>query len=734
MTEIILESENGYAWSVVPPGQQPTKPQVITMSSSHGFGWSAEKGAGGGGPIPIAPPELVHGNIVLVGSEINAIPGQWSAGVTVEREYVRRANGTGPWLPTGVTSGHYNATTVADVVTLREIGTDAEGRKTTIYAQPFATVYSEPAVITEATLTGTPLPGEAYTSSAATFSGYPTPEVSHFVQRQLGTTGAIETVAATGVFVAGYRYRPATRGFSFAGEVWSYGTGWTAVVADPAVAPTVSLSRSPSGAITEGDTVTLTATATGTPTPTPVWEITRNGAPVTADGGTWHRELDDIDDGDYVVTVTVTNSAGSASDSMSFTADAASTDVAPYVITNPAMPSLTAGLAVTVPAATFGGTPAPTATHKIQRRLPPSGTPEDVSAGLAFTPAANYQYRRSSSASNGVGSPAVAESAWSDTVPQVDWAFSEADGVLTIPVHPGQPNTPSVTDITPTSARIVPGTAPTPAVTRMLMIPKSDFNADQPQLTTFGNALSFAGNSTSDHLPGTPYVFWRESYQADFDTLAAVEFVDTFSTNLGSDLTGHVSNSSHTWAAPLSSIGMRITTGGRVRGSSNNATSNMQLNGYELPIAGGYIEAKAYAMGTNQEGQASVRRAGTLGYIAFGIDADNFLQLAFVAPSAGSANDTIQVQERIGGNSSPRITHSVPGMSDIMAEHTARLYINRGTKALRLLVAGVEVATGSYAGSYPAGTKTGVRWGGSASQAPSDGSAMQFNELSAGGL
>ncbi|WP_290690121.1 hypothetical protein, partial [Haematobacter sp. UBA3484] len=271
MAEIVLESENGYGWSVVPQGQQPTKAHVIALSSSHGFGWSAEKGGGGVGPLPEVLPELVFGNIVLVGSEITHVPGEWPTGVTVEGEYVRRANGTGAWLPTGVTSGPYSAATVADVVTWREIGTDAEGRRTTIYAQPFATVYAEPVVVTEATLTGTPLPGESYTSTAATFSGYPTPEVTHFVQRQLGTTGAIETVAATGVFIAGYRYRPATRGVSFAGEVWSYGTGWTAVVADPAVAPTVSLARTPSGAITQGDTVTLTATATGTPVPTPVW-------------------------------------------------------------------------------------------------------------------------------------------------------------------------------------------------------------------------------------------------------------------------------------------------------------------------------------------------------------------------------------------------------------------------------------------------------------------------------
>ncbi|WP_143412927.1 hypothetical protein, partial [Haematobacter missouriensis] len=409
-------------------------------------------------PAPIAEPSISP-SILTAGDVLTRVRAIWDEGVTVTGEGWYFLSGA-QWVSTGETGETFTVPAGQQRAAWRETGTDEEGYVYTATSN-IAEIVTRPTVVTEATLTGPPLPGEAYTSTAATFSGYPTPEVTHFVQRQLGTTGAIETVAATGVFVAGYRYRPATRGFNIAGEVWSYGTGWTAVVAYPAVAPTVSLARSPSGAITQGDTVTLTATATGTPTPTPVWEITRNGAPFTTAGGTWQREIDDIEDGDYVVTVTVTNSAGPASDSISFTAAAASTDVEPYVITNPAMPSLTAGLAVTVPAATFGGTPAPTATHKIQRRLPPSGAPEDVAAGLAFTPAANYQYRRSSSASNGVGSPAVAESPWSDTVPQVDWAFSEANGVLTIPVHPGQPNTPSVTDITPTSARIVPGTAPT---------------------------------------------------------------------------------------------------------------------------------------------------------------------------------------------------------------------------------------------------------------------------------
>ena len=680
-------------------------------------------------PAPIAEPSISP-SILTAGDVLTRVRAIWDEGVTVTGEGWYFLSGA-QWVSTGETGETFTVPAGQQRAAWRETGTDEEGYVYTATSN-IAEIVTRPTVVTEATLTGPPLPGEAYTSTAATFSGYPTPEVTHFVQRQLGTTGAIETVAATGVFVAGYRYRPATRGFNIAGEVWSYGTGWTAVVAYPAVAPTVSLARSPSGAITQGDTVTLTATATGTPTPTPVWEITRNGAPFTTAGGTWQREIDDIEDGDYVVTVTVTNSAGPASDSISFTAAAASTDVEPYVITNPAMPSLTAGLAVTVPAATFGGTPAPTATHKIQRRLPPSGAPEDVAAGLAFTPAANYQYRRSSSASNGVGSPAVAESPWSDTVPQVDWAFSEANGVLTIPVHPGQPNTPSVTDITPTSARIVPGTAPTPAVTRMLMVPKSDFNTSQPELTAFGNALSFAGNSTSDHLPGTPYVFWRESYQADFDTLAAVEFVDTFTTNLNSDLTGHVADSGQTWSAPLSSTSFKITSAGRLRGTTSSGALNLQKCGYELPMAGGYVEAKASAVGTGS-GTAAQRRIGGLGYAPFIIDADNFLQLVFLVASAGGSSDAIQVIERISGENLTRINYSVPGMGDTKGSHTARVYVNRTTKALRLLVDGVEVGTGIYTGSYPAGTKTGVRWAGQGDY-PSDNSGMQFTELSAGGL
>lgn len=695
-------------------------------------------GMGTGGssanPIPIELPQLVVGNITLVDSEVNHVPGVWPAGVTVEGEYVRRPNGTSSWVGTGVTAGAYLATTAGDVITWREIGTDANGKKTTVYAQPFETVYQAPVVVTPATMTGTAVAGQPYTSTAATFTGFPTPEATHSMQRQLGTAGAIETLPADGVFAVGYRYRPATLGASFAGETWSYGDGWTAVIAPPAVAPTVSLARAPAGAVTEGDSVTLTATRTGVPDPAPTWTITRNGSPYTVPAGAWELVIDDIDDGNFVVSVTVTNSAGSATDTMSFTAAPVITDVAPYVITNPAMPALTAGVPVTVSAATFGGNPNPTTTHKIQRRLPPSGTPEDVVTGLTFTPAANYQYSRASTATNGVGSPAVANSAWSATVPQVDWAFSEANGVLTIPIMPGQPNTPSVTNITPNSAQIVPGTSPTPAVTQILMIPEGDFNQAQPQLTTFGNSVSFQGNSTSGYQPNTAYRFWRESASAEFDTLAAVEFVDTFSTNLGANLAGHVSESSHVWAAPLTTTGMWITTSGRLRGLSNNNTTNLQLSNYELPAQGGYIEATAYAAGTNPAGQAAERKAGRLGFVAFGIDANNYLQLVFFASSAGTASDAIQVQEVIGGTSSTRINYSFPGLSDIIASHTARLTINRSTKAMTLMVGGTVVGTGTYTGTYPVGTKTGVRWKSDVSQSPSDRSGMQFNELSAGGL
>ena len=188
------------------------------------------------------------------------------------------------------------------------------------------------------------------------------------------------------------------------------------------------------------------------------------------------------------------------------------------------------------------------------------------------------------------------------------------------------------------------------------------------------------------------------------------------------------------WAAPLTTTGMWITASGRLRGISNNAAVNMQLSNYELPAQGGYIEATAYAAGTNPPGQASVRRAGTLGFVAFGIDANNFLQLAFFASSSGGANDAIQVIERVGGTDFTRITYSVPGMGDIIAAHTARLNINRSTKAMSLLVGGTVVGTGTYTGTYPVGTKTGVRWASSVSQSTSDNSAMQFDEMSAGGL
>ncbi|WP_290688584.1 hypothetical protein, partial [Haematobacter sp. UBA3484] len=219
-------------------------------------------------PIPVTQPAIISNGPVTVGGELIRVRAVWEAGVTVTGEGWYRWFG-GAWEPTGETGETYIATTVGDRVTWQETGTGASGYSTTVQAPPID-VLSAPTVLSPPTLTGTPLPGEAYTSTAATFAGYPTPEPSHSVLRQLGTTGAIETVAAGGVFVAGYRYRAATRGWNAAGEVLSY-SPWTDVIADAAVAPTVSLARTPSGAITQGDTVTLTATATGTPVPTPVW-------------------------------------------------------------------------------------------------------------------------------------------------------------------------------------------------------------------------------------------------------------------------------------------------------------------------------------------------------------------------------------------------------------------------------------------------------------------------------
>ena len=721
MSEIVLESENGYGWAIVPQGQQPTKAHVTTLRTTRGFGWSAERG-NGSGPLPDVPPELIVGNIVLVGSSIDHVPGEWEPGVDVEGEYVRRANGTGPWLATGITSGPYIAQTVADVVTWREIGTDANGGRTTVYAQPFATVYAEPVVVTPATLTGALLPGEPYTSTAATFSGFPEPEVSHGVQRQLGTTGAIETVGANGMRAVGYRYRPATRGYSLAGEVWSYGDGWSAVIAPPAVAPTVSLARTPAGAVTQGDSVTITATRTGTPDPTPVWTITRNGAPFTTPAGAWERVIDDIEDGDYVVSVTVTNSAGSATDTMSFTVAAASTDVAPYVITNPAMPALTAGVPVTVPAATFGGNPPPTSVQKIQRRLPPSGTPEDVVTGLTFTPAANYQYSRASTATNGVGSPAVANSAWSDTVPQVDWAFVDDGSDVIIPVYPGQPNTLIATNITSNSAELSPGPSPTPAVTHFTVLPSSDFNAANPHLSAMGNAAYPKTNRHQNPIPATLYTYFREGAPVSFRTLPSEEFVDNFDGATGS-LAGHVSDMGGTWGAGLTSGAMTINIG-RLRGTSISPVE-MHLSSYELSADGGYLEAEVSSF---------TRIPGALGFAPLAINANNHLIVQCLTASAGSASDAITITERRGGTAYPLLSHSMPGFGDGSGDHVVRVVVDRDAKEVLLTVNGASVGIAPYVADYPVGTKIGARWAAASSTYPTTNGGVQFKKIAGGGL
>lgn len=725
MADITLESENGYGWAIVPQGQQPTKAHVTTLRTTRGFGWSAERG-NGSGPLPDVPPELIVGNIVLVGSSIDHVPGEWEPGVDVEGEYVRRANGTGPWLATGITSGPYIAQTVADVVTWREIGTDANGRRTTVYAQPFATVYAEPVVVTPATLTGALLPGELYTSTAATFTGFPEPEVSHGVQRQLGTTGAIETVGASGMRTVGYRYRPATRGYSLAGEVWSYGDGWSAVVAPPAVAPTVSLARTPSGAITQGDTVTLDAARTGTPDPTPVWEITRNGAPFTTAGGTWSRYIDDIEDGNYVVTVTVTNSAGTATDTLSFTAAAASTDVPPYVISNPNLPALTEGVEVTAPAATFGGTPVPTASQKIQRRLPPATTWEDTGTGLTFVPAANYVYSRLATVSNGVGPALVVRSAESGAVVQVDWAYTESDGVVTIVKSPGQPPTPSVTDITYNSARIVPGSVASPAVQRFLIMPDADFNEANPSLSSSGNIIKTEGINFQSPAPNVKLATFRRSANFDFTTLPAPalpKFADTFAGD--GDLTGHTPEAGGVWLPPPSGANTLVKFLGRLRGTTVQATPAFNFSSSELAASGGYVEAVAVCL---------ARKPGGIGAMPLAIDLNNHLIMNFVYHSTDPNLDGVYVSERRGGTSYPLLSYLIPNMSDGDQQHRARVEVSRATKNVRLIVDEVDRGGATYSGTYPAGTKMGARWAASTSTYPTPNGAVQLAEMLAGDL
>ena len=113
------------------------------------------------GPQPIAPPELVYGNIVLVGSEIEHIDPQWGDGVTeVASGYVRRIGGTGPRVQTGVTTDPYVAEGVGDIIEWFSTGEDAEGRRTTVYTDA-VTVWAIPWAATLWLCTGPSIPANA---------------------------------------------------------------------------------------------------------------------------------------------------------------------------------------------------------------------------------------------------------------------------------------------------------------------------------------------------------------------------------------------------------------------------------------------------------------------------------------------------------------------------------------------------------------------------------------------
>ncbi|WP_276946454.1 hypothetical protein [Haematobacter massiliensis] len=674
----------------------------------------------------ISPPVLLFSNLVLTGSEVGRERAGWGAGVTPGPGGWVEWSGS-EWIPSTQTGDEFIAGAGGSQFTWEEVGTDATGRTRRVRAEP-VTVYAMPVVVTPATYTSAGQPGAQYTSTRATFSGYPTPDISGFVARQLGTTGAIELVAETGTEVEGYRYRPATRATvdSLGFETWDYGAGWGPVVTVPAVAPTVSLARTPSGAITQGDTVTLDAARTGTPDPTPVWEITRNGAPFTTAGGTWSRYIDDIEDGNYVVTVTVTNSAGTATDTLSFTAAAASTDVPPYVISNPNLPALTEGVEVTAPAATFGGTPVPTASQKIQRRLPPATTWEDTGTGLTFVPAANYVYSRLATVSNGVGPALVVRSAESGAVVQVDWAYTESDGVVTIVKSPGQPPTPSVTDITYNSARIVPGSVASPAVQRFLIMPDADFNEANPSLSSSGNIIKTEGINFQSPAPNVKLATFRRSANFDFTTLPAPalpKFADTFAGD--GDLTGHTPEAGGVWLPPPSGANTLVKFLGRLRGTTGQATPAFNFSSSELAASGGYVEAVAVCL---------ARKPGGIGAMPLAIDLNNHLIMNFVYHSTDPNLDGVYVSERRGGTSYPLLSYLIPNMSDGDQQHRARVEVSRATKNVRLIVDEVDRGGATYSGTYPAGTKMGARWAASTSTYPTPNGAVQLAEMLAGDL
>lgn len=185
---------------------------------------------------------------------VAGVPGVWDGASSLSAQWM---DGSTPLGPAGYDLAVLRAMGGKSPF-LREAATNAKG---TTYADslPIGPITTAPQFTTQPALAGTPTAGQPMTATVGAADGFPAPQVTGRIERQLGTSGEVSTVEGgmSSVFVSGYRYRPAAAASNSVQTVEAFGS-WTAVVA-ATVAPLAAGANLPKQTIIQNTGTTVIA-------------------------------------------------------------------------------------------------------------------------------------------------------------------------------------------------------------------------------------------------------------------------------------------------------------------------------------------------------------------------------------------------------------------------------------------------------------------------------------------
>lgn len=238
-------------------------PNVTTYGADMGDGsYTFELVSDVQGPFPVSGVDPAPINLTLPsavgeateGKTVNGIPGTWEGASALTAQWM---DGGDPIGPEG-----YDLAVVRSLggksPRLRETAVNTKG-PTVVYSDPIGPITTAPQFTTQPALAGTPTAGQTMTATAGAASGYPAPQVTGRIERQLGTTGDWMTVEGglSAVFASGYRYRVASFATNSVNTVEAFTTP-TAVVAATA-APLAAGANLPKQTIIQNTGTTVIA-------------------------------------------------------------------------------------------------------------------------------------------------------------------------------------------------------------------------------------------------------------------------------------------------------------------------------------------------------------------------------------------------------------------------------------------------------------------------------------------